>query len=337
MYTRRMATCPYCKTRYSGGALLCRNCGRPVPPAYIAEADTAEAEIAEADIGPGDPMPNVAANALRICPRCGRVVPTRQKACRVCRDDPSEPVEVVRRVDDAYWGHVAFEWACGGCTQRVPLASLADDGCAVCPTCGHKQELPALLWRIALRHAHAVADMAGPDPEGGAVGRPLIATLNPFRMVGIERADAPGERLRPADDTPTNLVAGPGHPICACGALIEPRWRGGSHTCTCGARHSGEIPALVRRAMPRGVVALVFDRPRAARGAAVIALECPRCNAPLNAPEGVRRVTCKYCGASAAIVDPAVPPLPRSPGSRLWILFRGPSIARTELEAKAGR
>src|SRR5690606_8161286 len=95
VYTRRMAMCPSCKTRYSGGALLCRNCGQPVPPADIAEADIAEADIAEAAFGPGDPTPNVAANALRICPRCGRVVPTRQKTCRVCRDDPPEPVEVV--------------------------------------------------------------------------------------------------------------------------------------------------------------------------------------------------------------------------------------------------
>ncbi|WP_437486983.1 zinc ribbon domain-containing protein [Sorangium sp. So ce1014] len=331
-----MAMCPSCKTRYSGGARLCRNCGRPVPPAELAEAEFAEAEFAEADFGPGDPMPNVAANALRICPQCGRVVPTRQKACRVCGDDPPEPVEVVRRADDAYWGHVAFEWACAGCSRRVPLASLADDGRAVCPTCSHTQELPALLWRTALRHAHAVADMAGPDPEGGAAGRPPIATLNPFKEVGIERADAPGERLRPTDDTPANLVAGPGHPICACGALVEPQWRGGRCACTCGLSHSGEVPALVRRAMPRGVVALVFDRPRAARGAAVIALECPRCHAPLDAPEGVRRVTCKYCGGSAAIVDPAVPPPSRSPVPRLWVLFRGPSGARTDLEARAG-
>ncbi|WP_437976580.1 zinc ribbon domain-containing protein [Sorangium sp. So ce295] len=335
-----MATCPFCKTRYSGGALLCRNCGRPVPPADIAEeAGIAEAAIAELALGPGDPTPNVAANALRICPRCGRVVPTRHKACSVCRDDPSAPVEVVRRVDDAYWAHVAFAWACAGCSSRVPLASLADDGRAVCPTCGHTQELSALLWRTALRHAHAVADMAGPDPEGGAVGRPPIAPLNPFKEVGIERADAPGERLRPDDDTPANLVAGPGHPICACGALVEPRWRGGGYTCTCGVSHSGEVPALVRRAMPRGVVALLVDRdrPRAPRGAAVIALECPRCHAPLDAPEGVRRVTCKYCGGSAAIVDPAVPAPSPSPVPRLWVLFRGPSGARTDLEARAGR
>lgn len=333
-----MATCPYCKTRYSGGALLCRNCSRPVPPADIAEADVAEAELAEVALGPDDPTPHVAANALRICPRCGRVVPTRQKACGVCRDERPEPIEVVRRADDAYWGHVAFAWACAGCARHVPLASLTDDGRAVCPACGHPQELPALLWRTALRHAHAVADMAGPDPEGGVVGRPPIAPLNPFKEVGVERADAPGERLRPTDDTPLNLVAGPGHPICACGALVDPLWRGGSHTCACGARNAGEVPALVRRAMPRGVVALVVDRPRPAPGAAVLALECPRCNAPLDAPEGARRATCKYCGALAAIVDPAMRPPSRSPApGRLWVLFRGPSGARTDLEARAAR
>jgi DNA-directed RNA polymerase subunit RPC12/RpoP len=332
-----MAMCPFCKTRYSGGALLCRNCGRPVPPADIAEADVEEADIKAVAFGPGEPTPHVASNALRICPQCGRVVPTRHKVCRVCRDDRPEPVEVVRRVEDAYWAHIAFEWACAGCTQRVPLTSLAGDGRAVCPSCRHTQELPALIWRTALRHAHAVADMAGPDPEGGAVGRPPIATLNPFKEVGIERADAPGERLRPADDTPTNLVAGPGHPICACGALIEPSWRGGSHMCSCGASYSGEIPALVRRAMHRALVTLIVDRPRAARGAAVVSLECPRCHAPLDAPEGVRRVTCKYCGASAAIVDPSAPSPSRSPMSRLWVLFRGPSAARTDLEARAGR
>jgi DNA-directed RNA polymerase subunit RPC12/RpoP len=333
-----MATCPSCKTRYSGGASLCRNCGRPVPPADIAEAEAEEADdIAGIAFRPGEPTPKVAANALRICPRCGRAVPTRYKVCRVCRDEPAEPVPVVRRVDDAYWGHVAFEWACAGCTRRVPLSSLADDGRAVCPTCGHTQDLPALLWRTALRHAHAVADMAGPDPEGGAVGRPPIAALNPFKEVGIERADAPGERVRPTDDMPTNLVAGPGHPICACGDLIEPQWRGGAHTCSCATSYSGELPALVRRAMPRGLVALIFDRSRAARGIAVISLECPRCHAPLNAPVGVRRVTCKYCGASAAIVDTGVTPPSRFPMPRLWILFRGPSGARTDLEAKAGR
>lgn len=348
-----MPECPSCRTRYSGGATLCRNCGRAVPPVEMVEAALAEKDLAEVLLAPGEPRPHVAPNGLRICPRCGRVVPVRQRACRSCRDErgaPVGPVEVARRVDDASWAHVAFEWACAGCSRRVPFTSLADDGRAVCPGCGHAQELPALLWRTVLRHAHAVADLAGPDPEGGLAGRPSIGALNALKGLGVDAREAPGERLRLADDVPSELVAGPGHPICACGSPVDPRWRGGPHRCSCGVTHSGEVPLSVRRGMPRGVAALVVDRPLVTapagpRGAAV-ALECPRCHAPLDAPEGARRAVCKYCGTTAAIVDPAAPataapttaPSP-SPAAapRLWILFRGPSSTRAELESKAAR
>lgn len=318
---------------------MCRNCGRAVPPAEIAEAEVARAADPVVDFGAGEARPNVATNALRVCPRCGRAVPTRQKICRVCRDDRPEPVEVVRRSDDAFWGHVAFEWACAGCQKRVPIASLADDGRTTCPACGRSQELSALLWRTALRHAHAVADLAGPDAEGGVAGRAAIRAVNPFKDVGVERADAAGERLRLEDDTPSELVAGPGHPICACGGIVDPRWRGGAHACSCGARYSGEVPMVVRRAMLRSVVALFVDRPpvAAARGAAVVALECPRCHAPIDAAEGARRTACRYCGASLAIVDPTAPGASPAPAARLWVLFRGPSATRVELESKTGR
>ena len=318
---------------------MCRNCGRAVPPAELAEAEPAETDSGDIDFGPDDRKPNVAPNALRLCPRCGRVVPVRHKTCRPCRDERPEPLEMVRRVEDACWAHVAFEWACAGCAKRVPLTSLAEDGRAACPSCGRSQELSTLLWRTALRHAHAVADLAGPDPEGGAVGRPSIAATNPFKDVGVDRADAPGERLRLDDDTPSSLVAGPGHPVCACGAPVDPRWRGGAHTCSCGVRYSGEVPMSIKRAMMRAVAALVVDRSPAAvaRGAAVISLECPRCHAPVDAAEGARRAACKYCGASLALLDPVAPSPSPSRTPRLWVLFRGPSAARVDLESKAGR
>jgi hypothetical protein len=280
----------------------------------------------------------MSSEVLRVCARCGRVVPAARTSCGEHGDDTPAPREVARRNAGAYWGRVAFFYPCTACKARVAFTSLAPDGRSTCASCGEAGELSLVLWRRVLWHAHAVADLAGPDGEGGIRGRPSIASINPHRHVGLDVAAEAGEPMAEADDGPTGLVAGPGHPLCAsCGELVDPAWRGGDASCACGAAVRGQVPAIVHK-VDRAVIALLSPPPTvgAAAPGAVISLRCPTCNAPLEPAAGADRVVCRFCRTPALIAAAATTRRRVEPAA-LWLLFSSPSNARKELETKASR
>jgi hypothetical protein len=307
-------------TSYSGAARLCRNCGGPLPEPEVAES------VGAIDLV----LPSV---GTRVCVRCGRCVPAKEPRCAACPASPA-PLVVPPRADGAYWVRVTCEYRCAGCTSRAPFHSFAADGRSECSRCGHLQDQALLLWRMVLRHAHAVGDLAGPAPEGRLPRAAVtIGPRNPYRLIGLDVAELEDDRVREGDDTASDLAAGPGHPMClGCSTPIDAAWKGGDAACaTCGATVHGARPA---RAMPvdRGLVAILRRAPVEARSAAV-ALRCPTCSGPLTVAEGATQATCKYCQGTSVLARPAARVESVIAERACWMLFTGPSRKRADLES----
>lgn len=316
-----MSACPRCHTRFSGAARLCRNCGAELP---LAVADVEASPRAREERVPFVP----ASVGLRTCPRCGRIVPAKAVVCASC-PGAAAPIVVPPRSDGGYWGRVACDFRCSGCASWVPLAGFSSDGGAICVLCNVTTALPLFFWRVVLTHAHAVADLAGPDPEGRApIAGVTIGRTNPYRDVGMDDVDVPGDASREDDDVPRGLRAGPGHPLCDdCLAPIEgdpsalacPR-------CKRPARSA--LPAVSSR-IDRGLHAIVVTGgPSASATLGVVALRCPTCSGALTLAPGQTQATCRFC-QTTSLVNRGAPsePLPRG----AFFLFTGPSAKRTAL------
>ncbi len=276
---------------------------------------------------------------IRVCARCGRCVPAKQRGCCACSGAPT-PRVVPPRVDGAYWVRVRCEYRCAGCKSRVPLRSFAADGRSECVLCGHVQDQAILFWRTVLSHAHAVGDLAGPAPEGRLPQAGVeVGPRNPYRLVGLDVAELEDERMHEDDETATDLAAGPGHPMClGCSAPVDGAWNGGDSACaTCGLAVQGARPS---KATPvdRGLLAILRRVPAAAMVRSAVALTCPTCNAPLTAVEGATHVMCKYCQGTARLPPAAPLAATREPAAvdpACWMLFLGPSRKRADLQSRA--
>lgn len=319
-----MSACPRCQTRYSGAVRLCRNCGADLPPAGTDDPPVASAKAERVPFVP----PSV---GLRICPRCGRIVPAKSVGCGACTG-AAAPIVVPPRSDGAYWARVACEYRCTACKSWVPLAAFSSEGESICVLCNASQPQPLFFWRVVLTHAHAVADLAGPDPEGRApVPGVTLATSNPYRDIGMDDVDIEGAATREDDDVPRGLRAGPGHPLCDdcltpldgdVGSLACPR-------CKRPARAAlPPVAARVNRAL-RGVVVVGGVSASATPG--VVALRCPTCSGALTLAAGESQATCRFC-QTTSLVNRGAPsnPLPRG----TFFLFSGPSTKRTELSKR---
>ena len=320
-----MAACPKCKTSYSGGARLCRNCGGALPPADAPDPSAVANVLPLAEAARNVVPPS---EGVRVCVDCGRSVPAKHASCGPCGGVRATRI-APRRPDGAYWVRVTCEYHCTGCKSRVPLRSFSADGGSECVLCRHVQDQPTMFWRMVLKHAHAVGDLAGAD-----------VARNPYRNVGIDVGEVEDEPVRADDDMATQLVAGPGHPVCLrCRAPIDDAWIGGASACAgCGLTVTSVLP---KKASPvdRGLVAILIrtSAPAASRGAAgAIALTCPTCNAPLTLEPGATEATCKYCKATSLVARPASRHADAADGAgaadaACWMLFKGPSKKRTEL------
>jgi hypothetical protein len=231
----------------------------------------------------------------------------------------------------------------------VPFHSFAADGRSECALCGHVQDQALLFWRMVLKHAHAVGDLAGPAPEGRLPQAGVeIGPRNPYRVIGLDVAELEDERVRVEDDTASDLAAGPGHPMClGCSIPIDEAWSGGDTECrACAVALHGARPS---KAMPvdRGLVAILRRGPVEAKGGTV-ALRCPTCTAPLTVEDGATQATCKYCQGTSLVARPVTRD-PVALGERVlhlgdesvrdepacWMLFKGPSRKRVDLQSRA--
>jgi hypothetical protein len=243
------------------------------------------------------------------------------------------------RPDGACWVRVTCEASCPGCKARGPFGAFTAEGAAECVLCGAAEAPSLFFWRVILKFAHAVGDLAGPNEEGRHPSSDVrIGTVNPYKQVGLETSEASDDEsaVRESDDAPSRLHAGPGHPLCpGCAEPIDASWDGSAHPCArCGHAAAGVAPVAAMRT--NRSLRAILPYARAIAGKAVpVALECPTCKAPLSVEASANHATCKYCNASVLV--PRAPPADSAarPGEVCaWLLFQGPSRKREELAQK---
>lgn len=167
------------------------------------------------------------ATGIRICPGCGIIAPLGRTACSVCNAPFGAP-GATAPVAAGRFGPMLFacvhgcDFTCSACGKRSPLATIDVDGQVECMCCGIAQAFDAVQWTDALGHAHDVADLAGPNPEGQTpVPGRSIAGRSRHAKIGTEFTsstktqssmimDARGTRSHSLRTT-----VSPGHPLCA--------------------------------------------------------------------------------------------------------------------------
>lgn len=204
--------------------------------------------------------------------------------------------------------------------------------------CGSYQRLDDDVWPRALEFAHAVADLAGPQPEGRyAHPEVWIGDDNPHKKIGRTETFAEQKQER------FQIDVSPGHPICkTCKALEHVSVQQNVLTVRCARCQAngrfGTPPEITE--MARGLVAVCAEAHRldmravqvSGATAGLQALACPTCGANLP-PVNQHTVECTYCHATAF-----VPPHGRVRGKGhlvrpivFWVAFHGPSQARLSL------
>jgi hypothetical protein len=199
-------------------------------------------------------------------------------------------------------------------------------------------------WQPALHFAHGVGDLAGPAPEGRSPHPTLwIGSENPHAKIGDTGTFA---QLPEGEAGVLAIDAAPGYPVCAaCHVPLQVTLTDGggcTSTCArCGAKAVYALPDSARNLDETLVTAVAdehrTDCPRAQRTATqagVVALACPSCGGPLRLQGTARLQVCTFCNVNCIV--PArhfarKEGVPREPDV-FWLLFRGPSPRRTELE-----
>ena len=300
------------------------------------------------------PLPAMSvASGMRVCPGCGIIAPFARPECGVCKTPfgPTPPV-AAGRVGSVLFACIhGCEFKCTACGMPSPLASVELGGQVECMRCGLVQAFDVAQWTDALGHAHDVADLAGPNPEGQnpVPGRPITGKSVHGR-IGTEFTsstktqngmimDARGTRHHTLKTT-----VSPGHPLCtACRVPLDVVLEGASTRTRCprcndGATYGLPAGAGSTFAALRGVIAGEHrtDRPvaRTTRGqSGALGVACPQCGAALAAGEG-EMVKCTYCGTVARVPGrlarrqiagepPKVDPF--------WVLLDGLSPGRKKL------
>jgi hypothetical protein len=262
----------------------------------------------------------------------------------VCKHPLAETrVSVAAPSPDTFWVAVRCAFTCNSCKFLAPLDGLDADGAVECAHCGLRQRFEVPAWTPALDFAHAVGDLAGPEPEGRNPHPTLwIGSENPYVGVGDQGTFERTESGALAID------AAPGHPVCRkCHVPLSITVTGPGATqtrCpTCGDTATYAIPDE-GRALSQALVAVVADdhrsdkqraQAKATQVGGVVALGCPACGAPLGVPDAGGLATCTFCKA-ACIVPARVRMRARNETPEpvvWWMLFQGASAKRRELEA----
>jgi hypothetical protein len=202
------------------------------------------------------------------------------------------------------------------------------------------QQFDPSSWVSALDHAHAVADLGGPTPEGRTPSADVwIGDVNPHATLGVTATFAPFEAGE------IHVEASPGFPVCArCRAPQNVTVDGARTVCVspgCGTVTHHVLPGPAVAFAPALVAVLaagpVAQAPAkaATTGGGPTALTCPQCGVTLNAAQSSSRaIECTYC-KNVAYIPARVRPRPNGEVAAppiFFVAFRGPSAARRELE-----
>lgn len=265
-----------------------------------------------------------------LCDVCGTGLPAAGgcEACGAAR--PSRPAESEGFGELRLVG-VRCTFPCRACGFDSPLDQIDASGGVTCLKCGLHQAFPDDAWGNLLSAAHAVADLAGPEPEGAE--RDAV-----WSIARSERA------ARAATTTVHTLVSGPltaltgaGHPLCtSCTHPVAVEVVGDGNVLTqcseCGEVASYASPGP---AMYIGFVGAIGPEHRTDQPAATRqedAFHCADCGAPLPVDGLGRLVKCAYCATVSRIPVASLQGLKDPPPPDLWwLVFRGPSPARKRL------
>jgi hypothetical protein len=291
---------------------------------------------------------------MRICPGCGIIAPLGRTACGVCHAAFGATAPVAPgRVGPLLFACIhGCDFTCSACGKRSPLATIDIEGQVECMCCGIAQAFDAVQWTDALGHAHDVADLAGPSPEGQnpAPGR-SIAGKSRHTNIGTEFTSSTKTQnamIMDARGTRTHSLrttVSPGHPLCTtCRVPLEVMIDASSITRTrcprCNDSATYALPANTGAVYGslRGMIAgeQRSDRPvaRTGRGqGGVESVVCPQCGAALAAGEG-EMVKCTFCSITARVPGKLArrqrqgAPPPMVP---FWVLLEGLSPGRKKL------
>jgi hypothetical protein len=298
--------------------------------------------------------PGYSLDGMRICHACGAIAPTDRQACSICSQPFSRLEErAPNRPDGAYWAMLRTELTCRQCGSKSPIDEPEVDGTVTCQRCETIQALDLGVWRDGFAHAHAVADLSGPGLEGRVSSGGAIEGRNPYLPIGITNTtstlELTGMSMSGGVMRTRNLSisASPGHPLCGvCHTPIEAELQGATQVATrcptCGDRASYEMPASLP-SLHAGLVLSIADDHRTDRPDAriqstsagmVVALHCPSCGGAIDVQVGEHAATCQFCKASCRIPSRTLLSLKKQ--NELprpwWVLFRGPSPKRRELQ-----
>lgn len=285
------------------------------------------------------------ARSVTICRNCGVIAPEQDGVCTECGRPRAEVrVQVPPQDADLYWVAVKCGFTCNQCKFLAPLDGLDADGAVDCAHCGLRQRFDTTQWGAALAFAHAVGDLAGPDPEGRAADPVVwIGDVNPHAKIGVTLTFAHPE----GEAATLDIHASPGHPVCKrCRVPLRASLTGpGAVTTSCPSCNDQARYTLLDAAQsvyPSLVAAVAdehrADRPRAqpmATQAGVVAIRCPGCGAPFTVQGSEKVQTCTYCKATCFISGKNLARfLQKTPEPEVWwVLFRGPSGERAKLTA----
>lgn len=284
---------------------------------------------------------------VQICGACGFGAPARAARCPSCDVELASHRRQVPVSGSLVWCAVRATFQCRSCAFQSPLDGFALDEGIHCAQCGAFQRFDVSGWDPLLDQMHAVADLAGPTPEGRFPSPHIwIGDLNPYKSLGIDGdfATAGGGAGAGGGALPEVQIAR-GHPTCAAceqpldvairPAGCETRCRG------CGVTAAYALPRAIAQKAPtlRGVVASEQRTDQRSvkltqvAGGGPVALACPDCGAPLR---DVRfgSVRCSHCNTQAFVPARA---RPREEGTLLraspfFVVFQGPSAERARLE-----
>jgi hypothetical protein len=291
-------------------------------------------------------VPPVQAPAsVTLCRSCGIVAPAEGTACEGCNKPLAEVrVQVPAPAPDLTWVAVKCGFTCNQCKFLAPLDGLDADGAVECAHCGLRQRFDVSAWKTGLEFAHAVGDLAGPEPEGKYPHPSVwIGGDNDYAKVGVTHTFVqPKGTVLDLD-----IRAAPGHPVCKrCRVPLSTTVTGPgavSTRCpTCGDEARYALPDASRNTHARLVGAVAdehrADRPRAnatPTQAGVFSMKCPACGGPLQVQGTDKIQTCGYCKASCFVSAKAMARFNHStPEPEVWwLLFRGVSEERERLLA----
>ena len=275
---------------------------------------------------------------MDLCASCGVVRLDRATSCAHCKAAHPSTALTLPRPEDRFWVCLECTFQCRMCGFVVPLNHLDMDGGVSCARCGLEQAFEVRGWVDALRSAHAVGELSGAKAGTVDVDPEIAKVLATRTSITLE---VPGANAFRA-------TSSPGHPLCeSCHAPVDvaPGTDGRvTVSCkACGASAVYVVPAAARKMTKGALEAVIAVEHRADRAAVkveqtpgAIAVGCPSCNAPLQASDASKFVTCSYCNTVSRIPDHTWFQMSgKDPVSEsMWLLFRGPSQLHEEARRK---